>query len=164
MKRPKIKIEKTSIDIVTEIIGLIGVVLLIGLPLYYFNTLPETIPRHFGANGEPDGFSGKGIIWALPIIGVLMYVGLFWLNKYPHTFNYPQKVTEENVEGLYTMGTKMIRTLNTIIASVFAYITYSTIQTALGNQNGLGAWFTPVFMLLIFGVTGYFLFKSTSKN
>ncbi len=164
MKRPKMKIEKTLIDIVTEIIGLIGVVLLIGLPLYYFNTLPETIPRHFGANGEPDGFSGKGIIWALPIIGVLMYVGLFWLNKYPHTFNYPQKVTEENAEGLYTMGTKMIRTLNTIITSVFAYITYSTIQTALGNQNGLGAWFTPVFMLLIFGVTGYFLFKSTSKN
>lgn len=164
MERPRIKIEKNLVDIATEIIGILGLILLIGLPLYYFDKLPETIPRHFGANGQPDGFSGKGIIWTLPIIGIVMYIGIFWLNKYPHIFNYPQQVTKENAERLYKIVTRMIRTLNAIISCVFAYITYSTIQTALGNQNGLGAWFNLVFMILMFGITGYFLYKSMSKK
>lgn len=164
MERPIIKIKKTSIDIVTEIIGVLGLILLIGLPLYYFDKLPETIPRHYGANGEPDGYSGKRMIWTLPIIGITMYLGMFWLNKYPHLFNYPQQVTKENAEILYTVGTKMIRTLNAIITCVFAYITYSTIQTAVGNQNGLGVWFIPVFLILIFGLTAYFIYKSRIKK
>lgn len=164
MERPRIKIELKPIDIVIELIGFLGLILLIGLPIYFFDQLPESIPRHYGANGEPDGFSGKAIIWMLPIIGIIMYVGTFWLNKYPHIFNYPQEVTKENAKRLYTVGTRMLRTLNAIITVVFAYITYSTIQTALGNQSGLGSWFVPIFMALIFGTTGYFLYKSMSKK
>lgn len=160
MERPIIEIKKTPIDIVIEIIGFLGLILLLGLPLYYFDKLPETIPRHFAATGEPDGFSGKGMIWTLPVIGITMYVGMFWLNKHPHIFNYSQPVTKENAERLYTIGTKMIRTLNAIITCVLAYITYSTIQTALGNQNGLGVWFLPVFMISLFGITAYFFYKS----
>ena len=164
MERPRIKIEKNLVDIATEIIGFLGLILLIGLPLYYFDKLPETIPSHFGTTGQPDGFIGKEIIWKLPIIGIVIYVGLFWLNKYPHIFNYPQQVSKENAERLYTILTRMIRTLNTIISCVLAYITYSTIQIALGSQNGLGVWFTLVFIILIFGTTGYFLYKSMSKK
>ncbi len=164
MGRPRIRIKKTQVDYAIEIVGILGLILLISLPLFYFDKLPETIPRHFGANGEPDGFSGRGIIWTLPIIGIIMYIGLFWLNKYPHIFNYPQQVTRENAERLYAIGTRMIRTLNAIITCVFAYITYSTIQTALENQNGLGTWFLPVFMILIFGITGYFFYKSMIKK
>ena len=164
MERPRIKIRKTSVDFATEIAGIIGLLLLISLPLYYFDKLPQTIPRHFGANGEPDGFSGKGIIWIFPIIGIVMFVGMFWLNKYPHIFNYPQQVTKENAERLYTIGTRMIRTLYSIITCIFAYITWSIIQTALGNQDGLGTRFTPVFIIIIFGVTGYFLYQSMNKE
>lgn len=164
MERPKIKIKKTPVDYTTEVIGVLGLILLIGLPLYYFDQLPETIPRHFGTNGEPDGFSGKGIIWTLPIIGIIMHAGMFWLTKHPHIFNYTQQVTEENAERLYTIGTRMIRTLNAIITCVFAYIINSIIQISLGTQNGLGNWFIPVFMILIFAITGYFLYKSMSKK
>lgn len=164
MDRPRLKIQLEPIDSLIEVIGIIGLILLIGLPIIYFSELPETIPRHFGFNGQPDGFSGKGIIWTLPIVGVVMYVGMFWLNKYPHIFNYPQQITEDNAERLYKMATRMMRTLNALIACIFAYITHSTIQTALGNQNGLGTLFTPVFMVLIFGTVGYFLFKSVKKE
>ena len=164
MERPKLKIKLAPVDKATELIGIIGLLILIALPIYFFDKLPEIIPRHFGVNGEPDGFSGKGIIWALPIIGSVMYVGMFWLNKYPHIFNYPQQVTKDNALRLYTIGTKMIRTLNAIITCFFAYITYSTIQTALGNQAGLGTWITPVFVRLIWGFTIYFLYKTMSQK
>ena len=164
MERPKIKIKLTTADVVIELIGFIGLILMIGLPLYFFDQLPETIPRHYGANGEPDGFSGKGIIWTLPAIGLVLYLGMYWLNKYPHSYNYPQKVTEENAERLYSVATKMIRTLNAIITCMFAYITFATIQTALGNQSGLGKLFLPISLLLTFGVLGYFTIKSTNKQ
>jgi uncharacterized membrane protein len=36
-----------------EAIGIIGFMLLIGLPLYCFNQLPDNTPRHYGADGRP---------------------------------------------------------------------------------------------------------------
>lgn len=161
--RPKINIELDPIDKAMEMIGIIGLLILIVLPIYFFDKLPDTIPIHYGAKGKPDGYGGKAMIWTLPLIGIVMYFGMRWLNKFPHTFNYPQKITEDNAIRLYTFATKMMRTLNVIITCVFALITYSTVQTALGNQFGLGTLFTPIFMLLIFGTIGYFLFKSLEK-
>ncbi len=93
-----------------------------------------------------------------------MLLGMFCLNKYPHIFNYTQKVTKENAERLYKTATKMIRILNVLIVYTFVYITYSIIQTALGNQNGLGALFTPIFLVLMFGIMGFFTFKSLKKR
>lgn len=160
MKRPRIKIELEPIDRIIEAIGVIGLILLIGLPIFYFSQLPEIIPTHFNAKGEPDGFNGKASIWLLPICGFLIHLGLFWINKYPHKFNFPQKLTEENAEKLYRIATRMTRVLNTIILLVFAYLTYSTIQIGLENQNGLGPLFLPIFILLIIGTIGYFTVKS----
>jgi len=164
LKRPKIQIELESIDRVIQAIGLIALVALIGLPLYYFHQLPDIIPSHYGSNGEPDGFSGKRIIWTLPIIGIILNVGLHCLNKYPHTFNYPQKVTEENAKRLYTTATKVIRFLNAQIAIVFAYITYSTIHAALGTKSGLGKSFLLIFVLSNVLILGYLLYKSAQKE
>ncbi len=163
MKRPKIIIKLDTIDKIVHAIGMIGLIILIALPLYYFDLLPDEIPSHYGANGHPDGYSGKKIIWTLPIIGVLVYAGLLWLNKYPHMFNYPQKVTADNAERLYTVATKITRFINTQIAVVFAYIMYSTIQTALGNQDGLSSYFLLIFLLSNFCLVGYLLYKSTQQ-
>ena len=164
MERPKLKIELEAIDKITELIGVVGLLLLVGLPTYFFGTLPDMIPSHYGANGDPDAFKGGETIWTLPIIGVIMYCGLFWLNKYPHLFNYPQQITKENAERLYTVGTRMIRTINALVTWVFVYITYSTIQTTLGNQDGLGVWFTPLLMIMMFGTTMFFLYKSMREK
>jgi len=164
MTRPRINIKLEPIDRIIELIGIVGLLILIGLPIIYFNELPDTMPIHFGLNGQADAWSDKGTVWMLPIIGIVMYLGMFLLNKFPHIFNYPQKITKDNAEKLYRTATRMVRTLNALIACLFAYITYSTIQTALGNQNGLGDLFMPIFMILIFGTTAYFLYKSIKKE
>ncbi len=164
MNRPKIKIELDLIDKIIEGIGILGILLLIGLPIIYYGDLPDTIPRHFGLNGEPDGFSGKGIIWTLPILGSIMYIGMVILNKHPHIFNYPKKITEENAERLYRITTKLIRFLNTAIVCIFSYMTYATIRTALGKQGGMGNYFILVFLILIIGILGYFLIKMINKS
>ena len=109
MNRPKIKIKLDFFDKIFEGIGILRILLQIGLPLLYYGDLPDIIPRHYGLNGEPDGFSKKSIIWSLPIIGVIMHIGMRTLNKYPHIFNYPTVITKENVKRLYQIASKMMQ-------------------------------------------------------
>lgn len=164
MERPRQDIRLERIDQILEIVGIIGLALLIGLPIFFYGALPDVIPRHYNAVGQPNGYSEKGIIWALPAIGLILYLGLSLLNRYPHKFNYPQRVTKENAARQYKNATRMLRMLNCIIAGVFVYITYSTIRTALGKQNGLGDYFLPTFLALMFGTIGYFLYKLTREK
>lgn len=164
MVRPKLKIELDTSDWVIEIVGAFFLILMVGFPIYYFNELPEIIPRHFNAAGEPDGFSQKNIIWTLPVIGVVMYIGMFFLNKFPHIFNYPTEITEENAERQYRMATKLIRILNMLISASFFYIGYSTIQTALNIQDGLGTLFLPTLLLGVFGTIGIYMYFVFKKN
>jgi uncharacterized membrane protein len=158
-ERPKIELELDSFDRFIGMVGKVSVIMLVGLPLYYYGQLPETIPIHYGADGQPDGFGSKNIIWVFTLIGAATYGGLFWLNKYPHLFNYPLPITKENAEEKYKIATRMIRMINALIVCTFAYLTYATIQMSLGNQDGLGALFLPAFLVLIFGSIGYYLVR-----
>lgn len=160
MKRPEKDIPLTTTDQLIIALGFIGLATLIGIPAYYYSVLPDSIPRHFDSSGMPDAYSGKGVIWVLPIIGSLLFIGMHWLSYHPHTFNYIVPITEENAEEQYTIAVRMIRTLNTVIVGLFAYIAYATAQVALERQQGLGSYFLPVFLLLVFGTIGYFIWRS----
>lgn len=146
-----------------EATGFLALLLLISLPMYYYNDLPEIIPRHFRADGTPDGYSGKEIIWLLPGIGSVLFLSMYWLSKSPHLYNYTQKITEENAYRQYKNASRMIRVMNTLTTGVFAYLCSTSIMTALGRQEGIGPMFTPVFLTLFFGAIGYFLYQSMRK-
>lgn len=164
MNRPKVNIQKEYSDRTIRFIGLFALGILICLPLFNYNALPETIPQHFNLYGEPDAYGPKSIIWLLPIVGILLYVGMSWLSRYPHIFNYPIEITEENAAFQYKNAVRMINVLATLITCAFAYITFAMIQVALGNQQSLGTAFIIVFLLLIFGTMGYYIVKSLKSK
>jgi uncharacterized membrane protein len=164
MVRPRIKIELDAFDWIIELISGLSLILMIGFPLYYFSELPDILPRHFNASGVADGFSQKNVIWTLPSIGFVMYIGMFFLSRFPHIFNYPKEITQENAEHQYRIATKLIRTLNMLLAVSFFYIELATIQTALNKQDGLGAFFLPIFLLGIFGTIGVYLYSGFKEN
>ena len=158
--RPKIKLGLTYTD---KIIEFIGWVLLIGtwiLAILSFSNLPESIPTHFNGAGEADGFGEKSNIFALPIIGTILFIGMTMLNKNPHIFNYPKAITNENALSQYSNATRMIRILKLIIVFVFGLILVMTLQYANGNADGLGTWFLPLTIGLFTIPTLYFLIKS----
>jgi uncharacterized membrane protein len=152
------------VDVFAELIGLVGILFLIIYPLLHFTQLPDRIPIHFGLDGTPDQHANKIVIWTLPLLGLMTFLGLKKLNNFPHTFNYLQEITLENAKRQYTFASKMIRMLNTIIACVFSYITSQIVQIGFGNKAGLGTYFIQAFLILIIGVTGNFLFQSVKKN
>jgi uncharacterized membrane protein len=128
--------------------------------------LPETIPTHYNGAGQADDFAGKRNILTLPLIATILFVGLTVLNKFPHIFNYPTNINEGNAQQQYTNATRMIRYLKFIIVVVFGLIALQTIRNANGQTSGLGTWFLPLTLGLIFTPMTYFiikLFKSTKQ-
>lgn len=148
-KQPKIKIPKNKWDYAIEGIGFAAIFFMLLYPTAYYTELPAEIPIHFGADGQPDNYGSKATLWTLPIVGTIIFIGIILLNRFPHVFNYPVKITAENAAEQYKKVSRLLRTVNSLVAIVFAYILYSTVQTALGHQNGLGGYFLWIFILLM---------------
>ncbi len=126
--------------------------------------LPEIIPIHYNEVVAADSFGNKSNILALPITSSLLFIGLTILNKRPNVFNYPSEITKENALFQYTNATRMIRFLKIIIMIIFGLIIFKTIQNANGNTDGLGTWFLPLTMAMIFIPIIYFMMNTSKKK
>ena len=162
--RPKIKLSLTPTDKIVEGIGWLAICGIWILALGNYADLPEIIPIHFNGFGEADRFGAKPNILILPIISTLIYIGMTVLNKYPHIFNYPTSITEKNALSQYTSATKMIRFLKLIMVLILGFIVFETIQIVNGKSDGLGVWFLPIILGMIFIPIGYYLIKAKSTN
>ena len=158
--RPKIKLDLTTADKTIEIVGWFLVVAVWGLTITNYSNLPDTIPTHYNGAGQTDGFGGKAIILTLPLIATILFIGMTILNKFPHVFNYPTNITQANAFRQYTNATRLIRYLKLVIVLIFGLIAFKTIQNANGEADGLGIWFLPLTMGLIFIPLTYFINKA----
>ncbi|MDR2037781.1 MAG: DUF1648 domain-containing protein [Bacteroidales bacterium] len=163
-KRPKIKLALTTPDKMFEAAGWISVWLIWVLILIHYSGLPDTIPIHYNAAGQPDGFGGKVNILILPVISTVLFIGLTILNRYPHIFNFPVNITENNALQQYTNATRIIRYLKLILVLIFGFITFRTIQYANGQADGLGTGFLPLMLGFIFIPLVYFIVQSFLKK
>mgnify|MGYP002713023066 CR=1 FL=1 len=163
MPRPKIKIKPTVIDILVEIIGVFALSILVGLPIYYYSQLPETIPTHFGLDGTANAWGHRDTIWILPSIGLVLFALLWILNKYPHVFNYLKPITEENAQRQYFLATRMMRILNSSVVVLMAYLIYGQIQVALENQVGHLNTLWP-FFVIIFAILGTYIYFAIKED
>lgn len=159
MDRPKLKIETGKVDWTLETIGVLGLMVTFLLLIRNYKDLPEIMPGHFNAAGQPDGFGGKAILWALPGAALALYILLTIILRYPHSFNYPMEITTGNAERQYRNAVMMMRVLKTILVVVFAYLTYAVIQNGLGKMDGLGILFLPLSLTLVLGTIGLFLYR-----
>jgi uncharacterized membrane protein len=164
MKRPQIEIKPDKFDLLIEAIGVLAILLLVLIPIYYYEQLPEQIPIHFNANGEVDAYDNRGTIWTLPVIGSVLFISLLILSRYPHLFNYLQEITPENAEYQYKNASKMLRSINTFTALLFTYICYSSIQVALGQQQGLTEYLIWIIIGISLSLPLYFFIRSSRKH
>lgn len=131
MANPKIKVPWEPVDWFLEGIGVLAAAFLLFYPLFYFGSLPEQIPMHFNSRGEAGSYWGKAGIWGLAAVGLGTYLVLFLLNKLPHLFNYPGKITAENAFPQYRLSARIT---NIVAVSFFAFLLYEVIEVSLGRQ------------------------------
>jgi hypothetical protein len=158
--RPVLQIPKSSLEIGLETAAALGMLTMLYVTIKSWPLLPDNIPHHFGGSGKPDAWGGKWILWLLPGISLVLYIGLTILSRYPHIYNYPWPITEKNAAAQYHLARIMIGALKAEIVLIFIYIQQQTIQVALGKVEGLGIAFLPIFLILIFGTVGIYFVKA----
>ncbi len=148
--RPKIHIPKTKSERIWDTIGYscyIGSLLFL---IYIWGELPDKVPAHFNAQGEVDRWGSKLELLILPIIGAFLAVSMHFVEKFPESHNYPQRLNKENAKEFYLNSRKITNQLKAICLIIFTLIIIESVSIALEWGGGLGAWFLPV---LIVGVS-----------
>lgn len=161
---PVPKVVLTPFDKIIEVTSYVALIAFWLMNAFAFTTLPETIPTHYNSMGEVDGYGPKATIFFLPVLGTVLFVFLTFIIKKPETFNYTVEITEENAIEQYTNSTKLLRFMKLALLLLFIVIDYKTIATSKGDSDGLGKWFLPFTIALIFIPIVFSVYKSFRKK
>ena len=148
------KIKRKKFDIILNVLCWIILVSTMLFLIITWSKIPDTIPMHYDSAGNIDRFGSKLEILVLPIIILIVYTFITIIEKFPEAWNTGVKVTEENKERVYSTLLHLISTIKFIMVGMVAYL---TVHTALSLE--LSAWFTPIFILAIFGNFVYWIWK-----
>jgi uncharacterized membrane protein len=156
--RPKINVTPTDRMLEMAGWGILGGLWV--LSIWSFFILPDTIPIHFNATGQANGYGEKGTIFFLPVVATIIFIGITVSSKYPHLFNFPVEITPENSERQFNNAIRMGRFMKLSLSLIFMLIILGTIQVAQGKSDGLGAWVLPLSLALTLIPMVYFIVKS----
>ena len=133
-----------------EIFQLLIVLIMIGAALYVYPLLPERVPIHWNALGEPDNYGSRIFaVFLLPFIYIIFYIATIFL---PMMDPY-----RDNILELYISywGTRLV-------LGIFFLVIY--ISTLLKNFYDFDiVKVILVAMMLLFIVLGYFI-RHTKRN
>ena len=159
--RPVLKIVLTKFDYALELAALLGILFTWIVPLIIFRQLPDTIPTHFGLDGKVDDWGSKITIFIVPVISFLLVIGMSILNKFPHIFNYPIKLTDENALQLYSKATRMLRVIKLIVVLLFSWIEWQICN--ISDNSRLPVWFLPLVIIIPIVLPVVMAFTLTNK-
>lgn len=162
-ERPVIKIPKEKLDWAFDIITFLCVGWLWMYCIISYSALPDNIPVHYNELGFPNSYGSKDTIWLIPSIVTVVVVALFFLNKYPHLFNYAVNITEENALKQYRLSNRLLRVISMNVAAMFSYIVYKEVDGAKTGFSQLDWWFIPLLMASLITPTIWTIISSSKK-
>ncbi len=163
-QRPILDLSRSGLERTFEVIAAAALLLQIFLLLAHWADLPDTVPIHFGPSGAPDSWGSKYILLILPGVSVTIYIVLTALSRFPHRYNYLVPITVKNAELQYLLGRTCLTILKAEIVVLFTYIVWGTIQVAHGESEGLGTFFLPTSLVLIFGSIAVYMVLSIKNK
>ena len=158
--RPRLTPQLTETDTMLETAGWLALLLLWGLAVYYYATLPAIVPTHFNGAGQVDAHGPKGTIFILPVVGSVLFASMTALNRFPHIFNYPVQITPANAPTQYALATRLLRFLKLSIVALFCVLVIFIHRATTGEASGIPAWFLPLVIGVCLLPTGYYMIKS----
>ncbi len=108
--------------------------LILGYSLIAVSSLDSVVATHFNIKGEADAFGSKYSLLLIPLFAFVLTLGLTILNRFPHIFNFPVKITPENVERQYHLATRVIRWMQFSINLLFLLILHFVYRSAVGEK------------------------------
>jgi len=159
---PLVKTQITKAGYILETTSALALIATWIISVVAYNLLPDNVPIHYGMNGKADNWGSKINIFVIPFISMVLIFGISILNKFPHKFNYPVKVTDENAQKLYFKGTQAMRIIKVSVSFLFLLIEFLICCSTENAQ--LPVWFLPAILMipvvlpivLAFWFTNYF--------
>lgn len=157
-EKPELDIEKLAVAKVFDVL----VVALFAAALVYlivqWNQLPDEIPAHFGGDGEVDRYGSRAELLLLPVIGLIMWVGMSVLEKYPHTYNYIN-LRPDNKEIQYRYGILFMNVIKNLSTLLFVFLIWQMTDIAMARIDSLNMPIFITLLVLLFGSIGFYLYK-----
>ncbi len=94
-------------------------------------------------------------------LACVLYIGLSILERYPHKFNYPVKVTPENKTLLHQLG---INTVRYIKLTLILFFTLYIIALTFALPNSWIIAGTILFFIIIMGILATGIYKMFGTN
>lgn len=121
--------------------------------------LPDRVPQHFSAAGKADAWGSKATLLLLPVVNIVVVVIMTIVSRFPHISNLPIDITPENVQRVFRLVRFQTIWLKAVVAFVFAYMSWRTIEQARGAAEGLGAGFLPFTIAAVGSAVAWFYFS-----
>src|SRR5271154_49287 len=123
----------------------------------FYSRLPERIATHFNAEGVANGFGTRGTLWVLVGIACLLYATLSVINFVPGVVNLKRPLAPEREKLVLAEAMAMVGWVKVEVCWMFAYLCLAMVRNGMGMQVGLGLWFLPVTIVVVFGTAGFYL-------
>ena len=115
--------------------GILAPLILLGTIVYLaaiYHTLPDRIPTNFSPSGEITGWSGRGTLWIMPIIGLVTDFVIWIVGLFPQSWNTGTRVTVFNRARVYSLLRDLMADLRLGMAVMWAVISFFLIHSADG--------------------------------
>lgn len=141
-----------------EFLGLAALALLFWITysaLYGPNRLPDRVPTHFNAAGQPNAWGSPSGMILMPIVAGLLYLAMSFVVRFPESFHYPVRVTPLNIAHLQSVTLSMVAWLKVEIACLFATLQWAFVQSARTGDGRLFPMILPFYIVATFATIGW---------
>jgi len=148
--------QRTWVHWLLEALAAAAVLTVIALIGIHWGSLPERIPTHFNAAGEPNGWGPRNMLLILGGVAVGLYIVLSVAARAQRFVNVPFQLRRDDPHVQAEM-LSMVIMVKTVTLVQLAWTIWRNIQTAQGHAEGLGPWFLPIYLTCLFLPLAYHL-------
>lgn len=145
----------------------IGFAALVGALIHIlvnWSVIPAQVPQHYNFAGEVDAWAAKPFIFFPPAIGLILWVAMEVVKRFPQLINMADDVKSRN-EAQKRIAIQMMNWLQLEISLLFAYLSVKDVYIAQGHTFGLMNGEMIIILLILIGtVVGFSIYSFTKRG
>lgn len=148
-KRPRVRPERTWFDHILDFLTLDLVLFNLGYAIWWYPSLPATIPTKFGSGGQVVATGPSGTILLLPLGGLLLAIVMRAVQRWPWMSNTIVEITEENALVQYRLVNRLLGWSAVVVGVLFLVIEHQIVESAIAGTNPGQAGFVTILVLAL---------------
>jgi hypothetical protein len=150
--------KRSIFDVILEGLSAAAIIFLIGVCVFKYSTLPQTIPTHFNSFGEVDGHGGKELLLILSLLGILFYAGLTVIPLFPRLLSKFVN-TSTNLARKLSIIRQAISLVKLEMIFMLSIVSWSLVRAASGEPVGFTLGFLRAQLPVLIAILAIYTFR-----